>query len=148
MALTFNGLHGVISQKTELFVTAAVRNQILHLNFLIAYRTSFRLHAIQRRQSSCRYRKATVHATSAVDMGKLRDGSHTHIYCVSFSSGQKAAVCFMLVSCLAYSPSLKIEWRMIFNGLHTLISQKIGPFITNAVGTSNATWSSILLYYI
>jgi hypothetical protein len=47
-----------------------------------------------------------------------------------------------LVSCLAYSLSLKMEethsseMLLTFNGVHGVISQKIEPFITTAVRTS------------
>jgi hypothetical protein len=47
------------------------------------------------------------------------------------------AAFFMLVSCLAYSSSL----GMIFNGLHGVISQKKGHFMTTGVTTSNPTSS-------
>jgi hypothetical protein len=54
--------------------------------------------------------------------------------------------CFELVSCLAYSSTLKMEAKfplkrwLTFNSLHGVISQKIEFFITTAVRTSNPTW--------
>jgi hypothetical protein len=52
---------------------------------------------------------------------------------------------FMLVSCLAYSSTLKLdvtcssEFQLTFNRLHGVISQKLELFITTAVITSDAT---------
>jgi hypothetical protein len=61
---------------------------------------------------------------------------------------------FMLVSCLAYSSTLKMEATCFsetsvdFQGLHGVIFQKIELFITTAVRTSNHTRSTLdcLLY--
>jgi hypothetical protein len=52
------------------------------------------------------------------------------------------AACFMLLSCLVYSTLKKeakcsSETSVDFNGLSGGISQKIQPFITTAVRTSN-----------
>jgi uncharacterized membrane protein len=53
------------------------------------------------------------------------------------------AVCFMLVSCLAYSSTVKTEaisaskCRLTFTRLHGVISQKTDIFIVTAVKTSN-----------
>jgi hypothetical protein len=51
------------------------------------------------------------------------------------SSGSELATCFMLVSCLASSSTLKMEAicvppkrRLTFNRLHGVISHKIGLF--------------------
>jgi hypothetical protein len=50
---------------------------------------------------------------------------------------------FMLVCCLIYSSTMKIEAicfsGMIFKELHGFISQKTELFITTAVSTSNPT---------
>jgi hypothetical protein len=60
-------------------------------------------------------------------------------------SGQTLlATCFMLVYYLAYSlnPKMEVtcsERRLNFNGLHGVISQKIGLFITAVVIASNPT---------
>jgi hypothetical protein len=57
--------------------------------------------------------------------------------------------CSMLVSCLAYSSTLKIrgdippKHLLTFNGLHGVISQNIVLFITTAVRTSNPTYQSL-----
>jgi hypothetical protein len=53
------------------------------------------------------------------------------------------AACVMLVSCLAYSLTLKVKQHislkccLTVTGLHGVISQKIELFITTAVKTSN-----------
>jgi hypothetical protein len=56
----------------------------------------------------------------------------------------KLAACFILVSCLAYSLTLKMEVTcssetLVDFGLHGIISWKIGLLITTAVRTSNLT---------
>jgi hypothetical protein len=58
---------------------------------------------------------------------------------------KQVAICFTLVSSLAYSLALKMkatfssEMSMTFNRLHGVISQNIELFITTAVRTSNPT---------
>jgi hypothetical protein len=65
---------------------------------------------------------------------------------IVLSSGMVASrAAFTLVSCSAYSSTLKIEaiypseTSVDFNGLHGVISQKIEPFMTTADRTSNPT---------
>jgi hypothetical protein len=73
-----------------------------------------------------------------------------HVHCVLCSlhptsynepnniSNQHAVIYFMLVSCLAYRSTLKMEatCRIALNELHFVISQKIELSITTAVRTS------------
>jgi hypothetical protein len=62
------------------------------------------------------------------------------------------AVFMMLVSCLAYSSTPKMEAicsskrRLTLNGLHGVVSHMIGLFVTIGVRTSNPT--SLLNYFI
>jgi hypothetical protein len=57
------------------------------------------------------------------------------------------AIRFMLVSCLAYSYTLKMgatssfKISMIFNGLHGVIFKETELFVTSAVRTSDPTVS-------
>jgi hypothetical protein len=63
--------------------------------------------------------------------------------------GGKLAICFMSVSILAYSSTLRWRWhvppkrRLTFNGVRGVMSQKIEVFITTAVKTSNLTSANV-----
>jgi hypothetical protein len=76
---------------------------------------------------------------------------NSHYRYEHFKGKALLATCFMKVSCVVYSLTMKIEetcfseMSVAFIGLHSVISQKIEFFITTAVRTSDHTFQRNML---
>jgi hypothetical protein len=55
------------------------------------------------------------------------------------------AICFTLVSALAYSSTPKMEVLVTFNGLHGIISQKTEVFLSLHICCYDALWNKYIM---
>jgi hypothetical protein len=160
--LTFSWLHGVVSQKIVVFITTAVRTSnptsinladILIINLITLFQL---LPLLPHEESEVMNRVFILHSCTSLSLSSI-----LYTFCqVSFkhiprvlSLGYKAGARHQLSRCYLARLILR-PWRrrryvpptrrLIFSWLHGVVSQKIVPFITTAVRTSNPTTYSKL----